>query len=388
MRFSRGGRWFLPVAVFALAVGVWGAALVLRTARAGERFDFVRWEIEALPGKTLYALGAPFRAGPPGQTDLGAYFDETDRSSPLARRLENAVEAVIEARIAAVLAEQGIHWPPVDFELAASPRVLIVSPRTRIERIVDDPLRPDLTTADVERIEAAAERDRTQSALVVRTGGVATYPAIVLEGGDYRETVSAAAHEWAHHYLTFHPLGRAYFASADARTINETVADIVGDEVAHIVVERWGLPARPGQASAPPPAAPAAPAAPVPPRPGAVDAAQALRALRLDVDALLTVGRVEDAERRMAAVREELAAAGIRYRRINQAFFAWTGSYAARADAVDALGGQLRALRARAGSVARFLAAVQPLRTRAEVARVAPPPATEPEQEEPEQEEP
>ena len=45
-------------------------------------------------------------------------------------------------------------------------------------------------------------------------------------------TVGTAAHEWVHHYLAFYPLGASYFRSQDLRTLNETVADVVGDEVA------------------------------------------------------------------------------------------------------------------------------------------------------------
>ena len=92
-----------------------------------------------------------------------------------------------------------------------------------------------------------------------------------------------------------------------------------------------------------------------------------LRELRLEVDALLGEGRVEEAERRMEEVRLMLEDHGISIRRINQAYFAWYGTYAARPDAVDPLGDQLRELRARAGPLARFLELVRGITTRAEV---------------------
>jgi len=66
-------------------------------------------------------------------------------------------------------------------------------------------------------------------------------------------------------------------------------------------------------------------------------------------------------------VRTELADAGFRVRRINQAYFAWYGSYAARPDAVDPLGAQLREIRARAGSLQAFIELVRVTSTRAEV---------------------
>lgn len=351
------------------ATALWVALFAVRAARGGDRFDFVRWEVQALPGAALYRLGAPLRTGPTPDEALARYFALSDRRSPEAARLENAVEAAIADRIDAVLRAQGIGWPlpapgdavfpPVNPELAAAPRVLVVSPRARIERLRADALRPDLTLADAQALEQRIETDRTRSALVVGTGGIATYPAIVLTGDDYAGTVSAAAHEWVHHYLALYPLGRAYF-TGDARTINETVADVVGEEVARLVLERWGTPGAPG------PAAPVAPA-----RPPAVDIDRVLRDLRTEVDTLLAAGRSEDAERRMEQVRAQLEAAGFRIRRINQAYFAWYGTYAARPDSIDPLGGQVRAARAQAGSLARFLEQIRVVRTRDEVARLA-----------------
>jgi hypothetical protein len=193
---------------------------------------------------------------------------------------------------------------------------------------------------------------------------VATYPAIV--GGDrYRDIVSAAAHEWVHHYMVLYPLGRAYFDNNDARTINETVADVVGDEIAQRVIARHGVP--------PPSQSPVAD----PSGSLSVDPIKLLRELRIEVDGLLAAGRIEEAEQRMEAVRNELANANafIRPRRLNQAYFAWYGTYAARPDSVDPLGSQVRTVRERAGSLARFIEQVRDVRSRADVARLAGEPA-------------
>jgi hypothetical protein len=163
--------------------------------------------------------------------------------------------------------------------------------------------------------------------------------------------------------MAIYPLGRAYFDNNDARTINETVADVVGDEIAGRVIESHGVP---------PPPLPQ-PAAADPSSPSGVDPTMLLRELRIEVDGLLAAGRIDEAERRMEAVREELANsnASIRPRRINQAYFAWYGTYAARPDSVDPLGSQIRTVRERAGSLARFIEQVRDVRTRADVARLA-----------------
>ena len=348
---------------FVSAFALWLGLLALREARAGDSFDFARWELTTVANKWLYALGEPLRDDPPADEALARYFALSDRHSAEGRRLESTVEAAIEGRIDAVIRDEDLSfllplpgpvavWPPVDFELSRSPRVLVVSPRDEIKRIVDLPLRLDFTTEELLELERLTETlDGSVSALIVTTGGVATYPAIVADTRSYRRTVSTAAHEWMHHYLTFYPLGRAFFDDADTRTINETVADIAGDEIEAGVIARFGDPPPPRPAGDPP----------------EVDRAAVLRELRLEVDALLAEGKVAEAEQRMEEVRLFLEENGIFIRRINQAHFAWFGTYAARADAVDPLGPQLREIRERSGSLARFLELIRGVTSRDDV---------------------
>lgn len=350
-------------------------AIGIRDRQAGDRFDLVRWEVDTFPNRWVTVLGRPFRDDPDADEVIAAYF-ALPSGDPARVALENDVERIIEGRIDRVLAELGLSarialpgtvFPPVDIELAISPQVLVVSPRSVIERESTALLRPDIATDAALAIEAAAEvSDRSMSALVVPSGGVATYPAIVSERSSYRGVLNTAAHEWAHHYLTFYPLGFNYFRTADLRAINETVADLLGDEVSLLVLERWGDPTSP-PASASPTATPAATAAATEPEPPPLDSSAVLRALRLEVDDLLEEGRVEEAERRMEEVRVELADRGFVLRRINQAFFAWYGTYAARADATDPLGDQLREIRERTASLSGFLEAVRGAGSRADV---------------------
>ena len=360
-------RLVVPI-VFAGAVAIVLGALALRDTQAGDAFDVVRWERTTLANKWLHALGAPFRDDLDDDEAIRRYFALDDRDSDEARELENDVEAVIEGRIDQVLAGlevdgrfplPGSVFPPVDIEIAGSPRALVISPRDHIERVASDLLRPDLTQDEFEVIEREAEEDDSLSALVVGTGGVATYPAVVADGRSYRRTLETAAHEWVHHYLVFYPLGRNFFDSPDLQTINETVADVVGDEVAAIILERWGDPTtEPATATPEVTATPEATAA-TSPESSRVDRNEVLRDLRIEVDDLLAAGQIEQAEARMEEVRLELCDAGFCLRRINQAHFAWFGTYAARPDATDPLGPQLRTLRDASGSLAAFLEAVR-----------------------------
>ena len=352
-----------PAAALLLAFGLWLGLFGLREARAGDGFDLLRWELATVANKALFAVGSPVRDDPHAGDALARYFALDDRYGAEARALENAVEAAIEGRVDAAIREAGVSfplplpgalavWPPVDIEIARSPRVLVTSPRAEILRMDDRLLRTDLTLRERDAIEHEAEaRDSSISVLAIPTGGVATYPAIVRASASYRSLVAIAAHEWVHHYLAFYPLGRAIFNDPDALTINETVASIAGDELGAMVVARHGDPVPPRTAAREP----------------TIDRDEVLRDLHTEVDALLAAGRVEEAERRMEEVRQELEDHGIRIRRINQAYFAFYGTYASREDAIHPLGGQLLELRERAGTLARFLELVRGVTTAEEV---------------------
>ena len=98
-----------------------------------------------------------------------------------------------------------------------------------------------------------------------------------------------------------------------------------------------------------------------------LDFARVMRNLRIEVDVLLESGLVETAERRMAEVRQQLADDGIYIRRINQAYFAFFGAYTSGEDSVDPLGDQLREIRERSGSLARFLNLIREVTSREDV---------------------
>lgn len=398
---GRAARW-LPLAVLAIAAAAAIAVLILGLTRqsprspndlvadatSGEHFSLGRFEIAHLLDGLFGEVGALIR----GQADRGAdadrilerYFALGDEiralerapdadASPLAdlraqrRALENRAERILERRIAAAFRAAGfsrplpwfggqeILWPPVAVELSRPPRVLAVSPRDEIRLLTTPLLSPDLGDEQVHRIEASIEADGRFSAFVDRIGGIATYPAIVLDSGSYTAAVTIAAHEWVHHYLYFYPLGASFFASDDLRTINETVADIVGDEIAALVF-----------AASPRLDAPAE-------RPDRSESDAVLNQLRRDVDGLLADGRIAEAEALMEEVRRELAARhGRFFRRLNQAFFAFKGIYGDRPESSSPIGPLLRELRARSDSLGDFVASVREVESVAELQALRP----------------
>jgi hypothetical protein len=372
---------------------------------AADEFNLAVWEVKNFPNKWLYEIGHLGSSGPNReegdaaieryialQSEVAALEDEllrqTAAQSPgddddlLQRlsekrnerdRLENKVEAVLEGRIADEAASLGlerspplfpqIDWlfPPVDFEFDDPPRLLVISPRDRIRLQSADLLRSDLTLEDALRLEEEKQGDNL-SALVVGTGGVATYPSIIPPMEDYTDTLKLAAHEWLHQYLFFQPLGARYYDSDTLRTINETVADIAGEEMGELVAQRYPLPPPTGQ---PPEEQP--PSAP----PGDdTFFVSVMRQLRLDVDRLLGEGQVLEAEALMEEKRQFLADNGYFIRKINQAYFAFHGLYGTAPASSSPIGPKLQELRRRIPALAEFIRAVSKITSEADLDRL------------------
>jgi len=290
---------------------------------------------------------------------------EEERAGLLLRRdrLEARVEEFIEAQISGILAEEGLSWrinfldadgylfPPVDFKYEDSPPVLVISPRERIELESTRLLTPGLGVEERQDIEEEVEvLDGDYSALVVNTGGVATFPAVVGASPNLQYTLRTVAHEWVHHYLIFYPLGRNYWASGEMVSINETVANIAGDEIGIAVYERYYVDKQPP----PPTPAPASTPAPTP-DPPVFSFNREMRETRLKADRLLEEGKIEEAEAYMEERRMLFAENGYFLRKLNQAYFAFHGSYADRPTSVSPIGGQVRQIRERSASLKEFI---------------------------------
>jgi hypothetical protein len=282
--------------------------------------------------------------------------------------IENRVERILEGRLTRVAKEAGLTrrmggdlvWPPVSIEFEEPPSVLIESPRAEIRRSGRRLLDPGLPIDRVQSIESAAEDDGATSALVVNIGAIATYPAIVPPSSSYRGLLETIGHEWMHHYLYFAPLGRNYYDRGELVTLNETVANMAGAELGARLAALYPL-----RADDDAPSAAAVTEAPAPP-PG-IDFAVEMRTLRRDVDALLAAGNVDAAERLMEETRRFLADNGYYIRRINQAYFAFHGSYGDTPASSDPIGPALQALRDELGSLEAFVETARELTSRAEL---------------------
>jgi hypothetical protein len=276
--------------------------------------------------------------------------------------LKPIVEQTIARQIGQTLADQGIYnpfnddwfkvpFPPVSFKLEKPLHVLVVSPRDKIERIRDVTLKPDLNTSQMEAIESSVE-DLNVSALVVQIGGTgATYPSFVIDNADLRFTVDTAAEEWLHQYLVFRPLGFRYVLdllrispNAEIPTLNETVAGVASQELGTMVYNTYYAGYQTGEA-----ARESSPATPV------FDYNAAMRAIRQNVNHYLELGQVDQAEKYMEEQRQFLVTRGYYIRKLNQAYFAFYGSYAYSPTSIDPIGDQVRLLRKRSLSLEEFI---------------------------------
>jgi hypothetical protein len=128
--------------------------------------------------------------------------------------------------------------------------------------------------------------------------------------------------------------------------INETVADIGGKEIAKIVLERYYPEIAMGKGRRTPLQ-----------RQGAtgIDFNREMRNIRLKVDDFLSQGKIIEAEKFMEESRINLAKNGYFIRKINQAYFAFHGSYGEAPASTSPIGPLLHRIRETSGSLGDFI---------------------------------
>ena len=334
------------------------AATVMEYFALGEQIRSLELEIAAVSAGTE-------------EGDLAALEAELNSLQEQRAALTSSVERIIASQIIEVLAEQGIFhpahqfigldfsFPPLNFRLGELPYLLVISPRDSIESIREIALRADLTLEEIESIEEQVE-ELGVSALVVRLGGAgALYPTLVTDSASLQFTISAAVEEWLHQYLAFQPLGFLYTLDLlgisrnyEIATMNETLASMVSDEIAALVLERF-YPEYVNNEQ--------------PEEDSGFDFYQEMREIRITVDQYLAQGEIEQAEEYMEERRQYLVSMGYYIRRLNQAYFAFYGTYADSPTSVSPIGAELRELREQSASLRDFLETVAGMSSRQEL---------------------
>ena len=284
---------------------------------------------------------------------------------------EENVERIITRQIKETLAEEGIFnpmnnyirlkvsFPPLYFKLEEPPHLLVISPRDRIESIREILLQPNLSREEAESIEARVDKLGVSS-LVVALGGLgATYPTFVANDASLQFTIDTATEEWLHQYLVFRPLGFLYLLDLtgvsrnyEIVTMNETVASMVSKEIGTIVSEKYypGYESNAQQESE-------------------FDFNHEMREIRRTVDAYLARGEITQAEEFMEQKRQYLVSMGYPIRKLNQAYFAFYGTYADSPTSISPIGVELKRLREQSASLKDFLDTIAAMTSRQELSQ-------------------
>jgi hypothetical protein len=396
-RLLRGIETGLCVFIFIMILG--GSSQILssdpkdaaRRFTRQDEFDFVSWTVDAIGLKLgQSALGSPYYftetsrhqtiveymrliesiLKDENQLDL-IYSDPTvsnpqAASAPLRYNLDQLyarqrlvgplAESILQEQISATLTRMGLTsggqpFPPVLFHMTPLPYDLIISPRDKIEQDAAISLIPDLTVDKQSTLEGEVDKNLNVSSLVVPVGGIGTYPTMIEETTAMDWLSSTIAHEWTHNWLTWHPLGINYDTTPELRTMNETTADIVGNEVGKAMLQHYypelvaefnsklvSFPRQPPKAE--------------------FNFNAEMHATRVHVDELLGKGQITEAETYMNERRLVFWNNGYLIRKLNQAYFAFYGAYAdvpVGAAGEDPVGPAVRALRAQSKSLSDFL---------------------------------
>ena len=362
-------------------------------AGLGYRFSVFRWEASNLPAKWLNLAHGFTRARRLDRAQKLEVVDEYLEATRLAWRQERRLEGIqasvgsadagggrerveaarahlrehtasrdslrplaeesVEAEIDAVLtgvglgSRFGLLFPPVDLSFEEPPTILNTSRRDYVEVVEQVLLVPDLPPLERDRMEREILDKHDLSALVDNLAGLSTYPTIVTDQTTLRSALRTSVHEWLHAYLFFRPLGWNWNRSPEMFSLNETVAELAGNELGDEVFARMGGDLTIGQSRY------------LPRHERNPFFTQEMRETRRTVDEMLAEGRVEEAEEYMKQRWWRLRLGGYGLRKLNQAYLAFRGRYAEGPVSVSPIGPQVRALRAAHADTASFIKTVE-----------------------------
>ena len=276
---------------------------------------------------------------------------EVVRLSRKREELRGRAEEAIESAVSRAANNHGLGFtfgillPPTDFRLGDPPHLLIISRRDKIVMSDSKLINPNLKWSERAEIENRAELYENTSALVDDLAGLGTYPAIVSDKDSLRRIMRTAAHEWLHNYWILKPLGRNMWDSQNMQILNETAADLVGNELGDEAFIILGNDIENAYkydtfSSSNP------------------HLFTILRETRINVEEMLKNGNIEEAEKYMRKQLWNLKLGGYNIRKLNQAYFAFRGNYAEGPASISPIGSDLRELRDYYSTLGEFIESV------------------------------
>ncbi|MEI7848083.1 MAG: hypothetical protein WCK35_19955 [Chloroflexota bacterium] len=297
--------------------------------------------------------------------ELNNLTDRWDKIAPFA-------EAMLEMQVTSILNDLGITTggqpiPWVLYHVTPLPQNLVISKREKIGAETNFILTP-LSVSDATLLETNIDNQLNVSSLVVNIGGLAAYPTMIMRTSALDWLTSTIAHEWIHVYLGQRPLGNHY-TTAELRTMNETTASIAGTEIGQLVMKRY-FPELLAKESSNQLISHHT----VSIMSTSFDFRKEMHTTRVTADQLLSEGKIEEAEAYMDSRRKLFWDNGYSIRKINQAYFAFFGSYAdtpGGAAGEDPVGPAVRTLREKSSSLKDFLDRISAMTSFAELQTAA-----------------
>lgn len=320
-------------------------------------FSILDWEVRRLPNKWSYKIKSLIKNDHESKSNrlenIYSYLDTSKNDLDQLSRPD--IEASFESLISDAIKLEGITYlnriifPPVSISLESAPYILITSPRDKIMRGDEALLTSNISLQQVIDIENKLMKQENLSSLVIPVGGIATYPVIVTKSNDLLWSLQTAAHEWLHTFLFFRPLGFNMFNSAEMQILNETVANIVGKEIGITAFNM--LLADSGQQTD---------LCKFINQPKLKTHSQfnfsnEMRDTRTTVEELLMEGKIDEAESYMENQRLVFNSNGYPIRKLNQAYFAFYGTYADRPGSISIIGPQVEEYRSYFNGLSEFV---------------------------------
>ena len=378
---------------------------VAKFASLGHEYRLVSWELENVLGKWSHRFWTVLPWTPTSEADRRASLDRymvlveeyrvadnllkdvTSSIDPDIRLLNDAQRRVdqivierdkirdgLEEYLEQIISETvrtdevglvgSFVWPPVDFRIDSPPKLLVTSPRNEIRRVEGILIDPDISVEETLSIEREIVELHDVSALIIQTGGLASFPSVV-PMVDLQRLMDIAAHEWLHGHLIFYPLGRSYFVDGEMRSVNETLSDLFGREIgqrvyAKITDQPYVAPVRPETASL---NWNSGKALEKKENLNQFSFNQFMSETRDRTDNLLLDGLVEEAEAYMETRRIQLLGHGYSIRKINQAYFAFHGTYGESPSSASPIARYIWDLREQVDTVGELVKMLRGLKT-------------------------
>jgi hypothetical protein len=354
---------------------------------AAHQFDFIHWEFGAIASEIQrrwnpppvpdseseqqslvltflqqeeaiaelkYQIDEIFAANSSSSEEATSLAQELTKTRAAQAALKPQVETILSRQVELILRDEGFTtadqvFPPVAFRFVDPPTGLVLSPRDKIQNKHFVGLQPGLDSQQRAEIEGLLDRRGDVSSYITDIGGLGSYPTMVIGHAFLPYLINTIAHEWTHNYLYTFPTNIAwgYQTQPHLMTINETTATLVGEEISRKVITRF----YPDWVEQLPPVDESGQAVPAKPS----EFFLTMRYIRQEVERLLAESKIEAAEEFMEAERLKLVEKGYHLRKLNQAYFAFHGSYALSPGSIDPTGPQIRQFRAASPSLKVFL---------------------------------